>query len=148
MKVYFPDAQYSITSKAESYSQLLGVKAAAVTQGTPAGRWRLGMAPPKPDSTQVQHPKRLLMADLETHLMHYALAPNCTLVRMGDLNTDLCTRLDDDGPALRSMMTRLDDATVPGQLCGGEVARHPSRFSDPQSRGGPGALAHRLHTTY
>ena len=47
------------------------------------------------------------MADLETHLVHYALGPNCTLVLMGDLNTDLCTRLDDDGPALRLMMTRL-----------------------------------------
>ena len=51
VQVYFPDAHYSITSTAESYSQLLGVKAAAVTQGTPAGRWRLGTAPPKPDST-------------------------------------------------------------------------------------------------
>ena len=89
VQVYFPDARYDATSKAESYSQLLGVKAAAVTQGTPAGRWRLGMAPPKPDSTQVQHSKRLLMADRETHLMHYALDPNCTLVVMGDLNTDL-----------------------------------------------------------
>ena len=46
VQVYFSDAQYSATSKAESYSQLLGVKAAAVTQGTPAGRWRLGMVPP------------------------------------------------------------------------------------------------------
>ena len=50
VQVYFPDAQYSSTSKAESYSQLLGAKAAVVTQGTPAGRCRLGMAPPKPDS--------------------------------------------------------------------------------------------------
>ena len=83
-QVYFPDAQYSSTSNAESYSQLLGAKAAAVTQGTPAGRWCLGMAPPKPDSAQLQHPRRLLMADLETHLMHYALGPNCTLVLMGD----------------------------------------------------------------
>ena len=66
------------------------------------------MAPPKPDSAHVQHPmKRLLMADLETNLVHYALGPNCTLVLMGDLNNDLCTRLDDDGPALRLMMTRL-----------------------------------------
>ena len=103
VQVYFPDAQYSSTSKAESYSQLLGVKAAAVTQGTPAGRWRLGMAPPKPDTAQLQHPRRLLMADLETHLMHYALDPNCTLVLMGDMNIDLCTRNDDDGPALRLM---------------------------------------------
>ena len=107
VQVYFPDAQYSSTSKAESYSQLLGAKAAVVTQGTPAGRWRLGMAPPKPDSAQLQHPRRLLMADLETHLMHYALDPNCTLVLMGDMNIDLCTRDDDDGPALRLMMTRL-----------------------------------------
>ena len=52
VQVYFPDAQCSITSNAESYSQLLGVKAAAVTQGTPAGRWRLEMAPSKPDLTQ------------------------------------------------------------------------------------------------
>ena len=41
----FLNAQYSATSKAESYSQLLGVKAAAVTQGTPAGRLRLGEGP-------------------------------------------------------------------------------------------------------
>ena len=47
------------------------------------------MAPPKPDSAQLQHPRRLLMADLETHLMHYALDPNCTLVLMGDMNIDL-----------------------------------------------------------
>ena len=65
------------------------------------------MAPPKPDSAQLQHPRRLLMADLETHLMHYALDPNCTLILMGDMNIDLCTRDDDDGPALRLMMTRL-----------------------------------------
>ena len=38
VQVYFPDAQYSSTSKAESYSQLPGAKAAAVTQGTPTGR--------------------------------------------------------------------------------------------------------------
>ena len=56
-----------------------------MTQGTPAGRWRLGMAPPKPDLAQLKHPRRLLMADLETHLMHYALDPNCTLVLMGDM---------------------------------------------------------------
>ena len=31
VQVYFPDAQYSTTTKAESYSQLLGVKAAVVT---------------------------------------------------------------------------------------------------------------------
>ena len=55
----------------------------------------------------MQHPKRLLMADLETHLMYCALDPNCTLVLMCDLNTDLCTRLGDGGPALRLMMTRL-----------------------------------------
>ena len=65
------------------------------------------MAPPKPDSAQLQHPRRLLMADLETHLMHYALDPNCTLILMGDMNIGLCTRDDDDGPALRLMMTRL-----------------------------------------
>ena len=47
------------------------------------------------------------MADLETHLMHYALGPNRTLILMGDMNIDLCTRVDDDGPALRLMMTRL-----------------------------------------
>ena len=47
VQVYFLAAQYSSTSTAESYSQLLGAKAAVVvTQGTPAGRWRLGMAPP------------------------------------------------------------------------------------------------------
>ena len=104
MQVYFPDAQYNSTREAESYSQLLGAKAAMVMKGTPAGRWRLGMAPPKPDS---QHPRRLLMENLETHLIHYALDPNCTLVLMGDMNIDLCTRVDDDGPALRLMRTRL-----------------------------------------
>ena len=80
VQVYFPDAQYSHTSKAESYSQLLGAKAAVVTQGTPAGRWRLGMAPPKPDSAQLQHPRRLLMADLETHLVHYRAASKLSTV--------------------------------------------------------------------
>ena len=33
--------------------------------------------------------------------MHYSLDPKWKLVLMGDLNTGLCTRLDDDGPALR-----------------------------------------------
>ena len=47
------------------------------------------------------------MADLEAHLMHHALDPNCTLILMGDMNIDLCKRGDDDGPALRLMMTRL-----------------------------------------
>ena len=107
VQVYFPDAKYISTRKAESYSQLLGVTAAAVTQETSTGRFRLGMAPPKPDSAQLQHPRRLLMADLETHLMHYALDSNCTLVVMGDMNIDLCTRVDDDGPALRLVMARL-----------------------------------------
>jgi len=36
VQVHFPDAQYSGTSTAESYPQLLGAKAAVVTQGTPA----------------------------------------------------------------------------------------------------------------
>ena len=36
VQVYFPDAHYSSTSKAESYSQLLGAKAALVTPGTTA----------------------------------------------------------------------------------------------------------------
>ena len=106
VQVYFPYAQYNSTSKAESYSQLLGAKAAVGTHGTPAGRWQLGMAPPKPNSAQFQHPRRLLMADLEAHLVHYALDPNCTLVLMGDMKIDLCTRVDDDGPALRLMTTR------------------------------------------
>ena len=66
------------------------------------------MAPPKPDSAQLQHPRRLLMADLQTHLMHYVLDTNCTLVLMGDMNIGLCARVDDDGPALiHLMMTRL-----------------------------------------
>ena len=107
VQVYFPDAQYNSTSEAESYSQLLGAKAAMVAKGTPAGRWRLGMAPPKPDSAQLQHPRQLLMADSETHLMHYAPGPNCALVLMGDMNIGLCTRVDDDDPALSLMMTRL-----------------------------------------
>ena len=29
------------------------------------------------------------------------------MVLMGDMNIDLCTRVDDDGPALRLMMARL-----------------------------------------
>ena len=45
----------------------------------------------------------LVFFDLETHLMHYALDPNCTLFLMGDVNIDLCTRDDDDGPALRPL---------------------------------------------
>ena len=47
------------------------------------------------------------MADLETRLMQSSLDPNCTLVLMGDRYIGLCTRVDDDGPALRLMMTRL-----------------------------------------
>ena len=74
VQTYFPDAQYSEgDATREDYSQLLGVRAAAVKDGTPEGRWRLSMQPMKPDPTLVKHPKRLLMSDLTTHLMFYAL---------------------------------------------------------------------------
>ena len=53
------------------------------------------------------------MADLETHLMHYALDPNCTLVMMGDMSIDLCARVDDNGPALCLMMISCAEARWP-----------------------------------
>ena len=114
-----------------------------VTNGTPAGgRRRLGMAPPKPDSAQLQHPRRLLMADLETHLMHYALDPNCTLVVMGDMNIDLCTRVDDDGPALRLMMTRL------GLISCAETKWLDSHRGFLTHRAGDGQAHSHMSTTY
>jgi hypothetical protein len=59
------------------------------------------MKPPKPNAEQVKHPKRLLMADLVTHLMFYALDKNCTVVLMDDMNTDVYSRPGADTEGLK-----------------------------------------------
>ena len=83
---YFPDAEFDPDDAAcQNYSRLLGWRASKVTEGTPVGRWRLRMPPPKPTADEVRHPKRLRMADLETHLMFCALNPNCTIILMETL---------------------------------------------------------------
>jgi hypothetical protein len=108
VQAYFPDAEFDPDDAGcQNYSQLLGWRASKVIEGTPAGRWRLRMPPPKPTADEVRHPKRLLMADLETHLMLYALNPNCTIILMGDANVDIHSRPGTDTDSYRTMMTKL-----------------------------------------
>ena len=88
--VYAPDAQYDVVNEERGdYSQRLGQRAATVTDGTTAGKWKPGKAMPKPTAEQVKHPKHLLFSDLKLQLWHYACKPLHTLVVMGDMNTDL-----------------------------------------------------------
>ena len=61
--------------------------------------------PPKPANVLVRHPKRLLMDDITMHLARYANDQRCTLVIMGDVNTD--TTKDDgrDLPHFKRMLS-------------------------------------------
>ena len=70
--VYAPDALYEEGSTEGNYSQRLGERAKVSGKGVTADKWKPKAAPPKPAAEQVKHPKRLLWADLEMHLRHYA----------------------------------------------------------------------------
>ena len=105
--VYAPDALYEEGSTEGNYSQRLGERAKASGKGVTADKWKPKAAPPKPTVEQVKHPKRLLWADLEMHLRHYAYCKNTTLILMGDLNTDVVTKKGKDESELVSMMDKL-----------------------------------------
>ena len=61
-------------------------------------------APPRPTLVQTKRPKRLLIADLTIHLRPYACGVNCTIVIMGNLNTNLISRTGYDNRALQAMI--------------------------------------------
>ena len=105
--VYAPDAQYEEGSTEGNYSQRLGERAKASGKGVTADKWKPKSVPPKPTAEQVKHPKRLLWADLEMHLRHYAYCKNTTLILMGDLNTDVVTKKGKDESELVTMMDKL-----------------------------------------
>ena len=122
VQAYSPGAEFNPEDAVcQNYSQLLGLRASKVTEGTPVDRWRLKMPPSKPTADAVRHSKRLLMTDLETHLMFYALNPNCTIVLMGDANVDIHSRPGTDTDSYRMMMAKLGlmscgEARWPGGL--------------------------------
>ena len=71
---------------------------------------------------QTKRPKRLLIDDLTMHLRPYACGVNCTIVIMGDLNTDLISRAGYDNRALQIMIDDLGlvscaDARWPASSC-------------------------------
>ena len=105
--VYAPDAQYEEGSTEGNYSQRLGERAKASGKGVTADKWKPKSVPPKPTAEQVKHPKRLLWADLEMHLRHYAYCKNTTVILMGDLNTDVVTKKGKDESELVTMMDKL-----------------------------------------
>ena len=90
IETYFPDATYEADNVTrEDYSQTLGARAAAALPGVSVARWKHGAAPPKPALVQTKRPKRLLIDDLTMHLRPYACDVDCTIIIMGDFNTDL-----------------------------------------------------------
>ena len=123
IETYFPDATYELDNVArEDYSQMLGSSAAAALPGVSATRWKRGAAPPKPKMVQTKRPKRLLIDDLTMHLRPCAYDANCTIVIMGDLNTDLISRTGYDNRALQTMIDDLGlvscaDARWPASSC-------------------------------
>ena len=123
IETYFPDAAYEADNTSrEDYSQTLGARAAAALPGVSAARWKHGAAPPKPTLVQTKRPKRLLIDDLTMHLRPYACGVNCTIVIMGDFNTDLISRTGYDNRALQTMIDDLGlascaDARWPASSC-------------------------------
>ena len=108
IEAYFPDAAYEADNATrEDYSQTLGARAAAALPGVSAARWKHGAAPPKPTLVQTKRPKRLLIDDLTMHLRPYACGVNCTIVIMGDFNTNLISRTGYDNRALQTMIDDL-----------------------------------------
>ena len=95
VQAYFPDSEYVKTEKrCGNYSFELGTLAASAPSGSSRSSWKPGKVPPKPAHALIRHRKWLLMDDITIHLAHYANDKRCTLVIMGDVNTDLTK---DDG---------------------------------------------------
>ena len=123
VETYFPDATYeSDNATREDYSQTLGARAAAALPGVSATRWKRGAAPPKPTLVQTKRPKRLLIDDLTMHLRPYACDVDCTIIIMGDLNTDLISRTGYDKRAFQTTIGDLGlvscaDARWPASSC-------------------------------
>ena len=123
IEAYFPGATYEANDATrEDYSQTLGSRAAAALPGASLTRWMRGAKPPKPTLVQTKRPKRLLIDDLTMHLRPYAYDANCTIVIMGDLNTDLISRTGYGNRALQTMIDDLGldswaDARWPASSC-------------------------------
>ena len=108
VQAYFPDSEYVKTEKrCGNYSFELGVLAEKAPSGVSRSSWKPGKVPPKPPHALVRHPKRLLMDDVTMHLSHYANDKKCTLVIMGDANTDLTKDDGRDLPNFKRMLTDL-----------------------------------------
>ena len=109
VQAHCPDSKYVKTEKrCGNYSFELGALAATVPSGTSRSSWKPGKVPPKPPHALVRHPKRLLMDDITMHLAHYANDKRCTLVIMGDVNTDLTNDDGRDLPHFKKMLTDLN----------------------------------------
>jgi hypothetical protein len=109
VQAYFPESEYVKTEKrCANYSFELGEKAASAPKGSSRSSWKPGMVPPKPAHSLVRHPRRLLMDDITMHLARYANDQRCTLVVMGDVNTDLSKDDGRDLPHFKRMLTDLD----------------------------------------
>ena len=108
VQAYFPGSEYVKTEKrCGNYSFELGALAEAAPSGTPRSSWKPGKVPPKPPHALIWHPKWLLMDDITMHLAHYANDKRCTLVIMGDVNTDLTKDDGRDLPHFKRMLTDL-----------------------------------------
>jgi hypothetical protein len=86
----------------------LAEKAASAPTGSSRNSWKPGMVLPKPAHSLVRHQKRLLMDDITMHLARYSNDKRCTLVVMGDVNTDLSKDDGRDLPHFKRMLTDLD----------------------------------------
>ena len=108
VQAYFPDSEYVKTEKrCGNYSFELGALAEKAPAGTSRSSWKPGKVPPKPPHASIRHPKRLLMDDITMHLAHYANDKRCTLIVMGDVNTDLTKDDGRDLPNFKRMLTDL-----------------------------------------
>ena len=107
---HFPDSEYVKTKKrCGNYSFERGEKAVSAPKGSYSrSSWKPGLVPPKPAHSLVRHPKRLLIDDLTMHLARCANDQRCTLLVMGDANTDLSKDDGRDLPHFKQMLTDLD----------------------------------------
>ena len=103
VQAYFPDSEYVIE---------LGTLAASAPSGSSRSIWKPGKVPPKPAHALIRHPKRLLMDNITMHLAHYANDKRCTLVIMGDANTDLTKDDERDLPHFKKRLTDLNMASA------------------------------------
>ena len=109
VQAYFPDSEYVNTEKrCDNYSFELGTLATSAPPGSSRSSWKPGKVLPKPAHALIRHPKRLHIDDITMHLAHYANDKRCTLVIMGDVNTDLTKDDGRDLPHFKKMLTDLD----------------------------------------